>query len=189
MGSIQSSTMILCALGNRSASFLSRRAHLLTTSSEQTPYHSLCLLGRAHSFRCSSSPQKVLRLSGAPFGGVFPLEIVRSPRGMRLLRKPDGQCHSSADLLSLSTQLVCGKRLQNTVASADGIPPTARTNLPPSALSAVMTISIADSHFLFYKEKQKLYERTGKTKWRSIIWKRKSSAGAQDDPAAPLLPI
>ena len=31
MGSIQSSTMILCALGNRGASFLSRRAHLLTT--------------------------------------------------------------------------------------------------------------------------------------------------------------
>ena len=31
MGSIQSSTIILCALGNRSASFLSRRAHLLTT--------------------------------------------------------------------------------------------------------------------------------------------------------------
>ena len=24
---------------------------------------------------------------------VFPLEIVRSPRGLRLLRKPDGQCH------------------------------------------------------------------------------------------------
>ena len=39
---------------------------------------------------------------------VFPLEIVRSPRGIRLLRKPDGQCHSSADLLSLSTQLVRG---------------------------------------------------------------------------------
>ena len=69
MGSIQSSTIILCALGNQGASFLSRRAHLLTTSSEQTPYHSLCLLGRAHSFRCSSSPQKVLRLSVAPFGG------------------------------------------------------------------------------------------------------------------------
>ena len=104
---------------------------------------------------------------------VFPTEIVRSPRGMRLLRKPDGQCHSSADLLSLSTQLVCGKRLQNTVASADGIPPTARTNLPPAALSAVMTISIADSHFLFHKEKQKLYERVGTSKWRSIIWKPK----------------
>ena len=39
---------------------------------------------------------------------VFPLEIVRSPRGMRLLRQPDGQCHSSEELMSLSTQLVCG---------------------------------------------------------------------------------
>ena len=46
-----------------------------------------------------------------------------------------------AVLLSLSTQLVCGKRSQNTVASPDGIPPTARTNLPLAALFAVMTIS------------------------------------------------
>ena len=74
---------------------------------------------------------------------VFPLEIVRSPRGMRLLRKPDGQCHSSSNLLSLSTQLVCGKRSQNTVALTDGIPPTARTNLPPAALFAAMTLSSA----------------------------------------------
>ena len=91
-------------------------------------------------------------LTHHPDGAVaFPLEIVRSPRGMRLLRKPDGQCHIDEPLLSLSTQLVCGKRLQNTVASADGIPPTARTNLPqhkalPSvaaALSAAMTLSSA----------------------------------------------
>ena len=74
---------------------------------------------------------------------VFPTETVRSPRGMRLLRKPDGQCHRFADLLSLSTQLVCGKRLQNTVASADGIPPTARINLPLAALFAAMTLSSA----------------------------------------------
>ena len=74
---------------------------------------------------------------------VFPLETVRSPRGKRLLRQPDGQCHISADLLSLSTQLVCGKRLQNTVALTDAIPPTARTNLPPAALSAAMTLSSA----------------------------------------------
>ena len=73
MGSIQSSTMILCALGNRSASFLSRRAHLLTTSSEQTPYPSLRPgRGRAHSLRCSSSPHKALRLCVAPFGGGIP---------------------------------------------------------------------------------------------------------------------
>ena len=82
---------------------------------------------------------------------VFPMETVRSPRGMRLLRKPDGQCRFSDELLSLSTQLVCGKRSQNTVASTDAIPPTARTNLPqhkalPSvaaALFAVMTLSSA----------------------------------------------
>ena len=120
---------------------------------------------------------------------VFPLETVCSPRGMRLLRKPDGQCHISGDLLSLSTQLVCGKRSQNTVASTDGIPPTARTNLPLAALFAVMTITIADSHFLFHKEKQKLYERIGKTKWRSIIWKQRLSAGVQDDPPWLLRPI
>ena len=74
---------------------------------------------------------------------VFPLEIVRSPRGMRLLRKPDGQCHIDRSLLSLSTQLVCGKRSQNTVASTDAIPPTARTNLPLAALFAAMTLSSA----------------------------------------------
>ena len=75
----------------------------------------------------------------------------------------------------------CPRSGWNTVASADGIPPTARTNLPlhkvrPSGvadLSAVMTISIADSHFLFHKEKQKLYERMEMTKWQSIIWKPK----------------
>ena len=102
-------------------------------------------------------------------GGTCRWQAVRSAKRMRLLRKPDGQCHIDGPLLSLSTQLVCGKRSQNTVALTDGIPPTARTNLPqhkalPSvaaALSAVMTITIADSHFLFHKEKQKLYERIG----------------------------
>ena len=37
---------------------------------------------------------------------VFPLEIVRSPREMRLLRKPYVQCHISVELLSFATQLV-----------------------------------------------------------------------------------
>ena len=120
---------------------------------------------------------------------VFPTETVRSAKRMRLLRQPDGQCHISAELLSLSTQLVCGKRSQNTVSLTDGIPPTARTNLPPAALSAVMTLSSTEGHFLFHKEKQKLHERIGITKWRSIIWKPKSSAGAQDDPPWLLRPI
>ena len=72
---------------------------------------------------------------------VFPLEIVRSPRGLRLLRQPMDNATLEAKVLSLSTQLVRGRRSQNTVALTDGIPPTARTNLPPAALSAVMTIS------------------------------------------------
>ena len=79
-----------------------------------------------------------------PYGGCAPKRACgRSPRGMRLLRKPDGQCHIDEPLLPLSTQLVCGKRSQNTVALTDGIPPTARTNLPPAALSAAMTLSSA----------------------------------------------
>ena len=72
-----------------------------------------------------------------PCGGCAPKRACgRSPRGMRLLRKPDGQCHIDEPLLPLSTQLACGKRSQNTVASTDGIPPTARTNLPPADLFA-----------------------------------------------------
>ena len=67
---------------------------------------------------------------------VFPVEIVRSPRGLRLLRQPMDNATLEAKVLSLSTQLVCGKRLQNTVAFTDGIPPTARTNLPLADLFA-----------------------------------------------------
>ena len=114
---------------------------------------------------------------------VFPAETVRSPRGMRLLRKPDGQCHITMRCCHCprSWCAVNAHRIPS-------LPPTARTNLPPAALSAVMTISSADSHFLFHKEKQKLYERVGTSKWRSIIWKPKSSAEVQDDPPAPLRP-
>lgn len=36
---------------------------------------------------------------------VLPAAIVRSARRMRLLREPYGQCHTSVELLSLSTQL------------------------------------------------------------------------------------
>ena len=39
---------------------------------------------------------------------VLPAAIVRSARRMRLLREPYGQCHITAVLLSLSTQLAVG---------------------------------------------------------------------------------
>ena len=37
-------------------------------------------------------------LTHHPVGAVvFPTEIVRSPRGMRPLRQPDGQCHTGSE--------------------------------------------------------------------------------------------
>lgn len=39
---------------------------------------------------------------------VFPVEIVRSPREMRLLRQPMDNATLETKVLSLSTQLVCG---------------------------------------------------------------------------------
>ena len=143
MGSIQSSTMILCALGNRSASFYPEgrtyspprrnRLHITRSAFWAELTHSVVL----------PLPKKSCDFPGPLSAVVFPTENVRSPRGMRLLRKPDGQCHIDEPLLPLSTQLVCGKRSQNTVALTDGIPPTARTNLPPAALNAAMTLSSA----------------------------------------------
>ena len=64
----------------------------------------------------------------------------------------------------------------NTVASTDSIPPTARINLPPAALFAVMTVSLADGHFLFAKKKQKQERKDGENEWRSTTWKPKWSA-------------
>jgi hypothetical protein len=46
-----------------------------------------------------------------------------------------------AKVLSLSTQLVCGTYRTEYRRLKHGIPPTARTNLPPADLLAVMTIS------------------------------------------------
>ena len=67
---------------------------------------------------------------------VFPVEIVRSPRGMRLLRQPMDNapvlricCHCPRSWCAVHTE-------QNTVANSYGIPPTARTNLPPADLFA-----------------------------------------------------
>ena len=44
------------------------------------------------------------RRGGGIASDYIALATVRSARRMRLLRKPYGQCHTSAELLSLSTQ-------------------------------------------------------------------------------------
>ena len=74
----------------------------------------------------------------------------------------------------------------NTVASTDSIPPTARINLPPAALFAVMTVSSADGHFLFAKKKQKQKRKDGEDEWRSTTWKPKWSAEVRDGLRLPL---
>ena len=74
----------------------------------------------------------------------------------------------------------------NTVALTDAIPPTARINLPPAALFAVMTVSLADGHFLFAKKKQKQERKDGENEWRSTTWKPKWSAEVRDGLRLPL---
>jgi len=122
---------------------------------------------------------------------VFPLETVRSPRGMRLLRQPDGQCHISADLLSLSTQLVEYCRFNRRYSTNCPHKPATAQGTPFGRGNFVCGYDPKFSlgSFSLWKEKQKLYERIGSKKWRSIIWKPRSSAGAQVDLPAPLLPI
>ena len=93
MGSVQSCAINGGVPGNRSASLFSRRAHLLTTSSSQSPFSSVSALRqKLRTLPCSSSPHKA-GFAGAPSAVVFPAETVRSARRMRLLREPYGHCH------------------------------------------------------------------------------------------------
>ena len=105
---------------------------------------------------------------------VLPAATVRSARRMRLLRKPYVQCHSSADLLSLATQ------------SANCFGSSSKQLFPfwkqlaacphkPATGSFICGYdpNLKLGSFSLWKEKQKLYERFGTNKWRSIIWKQR----------------
>ena len=146
------------APGNRSVFLLSRRAHLLTTSSEQTPYPSLRPeRGRAHSFRCSSSPHKALRLCVAPYGGGI-------PDGPCALRGGCGFCGSLRSMLRAIIDRTVGG------CWAREHPPTVSEKLPPEAF-ALLWVCCVQTHFLFAKKKQKQERGDGERKWRPIIWK------------------
>ena len=73
---------------------------------------------------------------------VFPAEIVRSARRMRLLRQPPDNATAPAS----AAVIVCAGR--SCFRFGNSLLP-ARTNLPPAALFAVMTRSSASGHFLF----------------------------------------
>lgn len=83
MRGIQSNTMILCAPGNRGASLLSRRAHLLTTSSSQSPLASVSACGE----NCDRSlapplPTKSTTLRGPHFGGGIASDYIACNRAL-----------------------------------------------------------------------------------------------------------
>ena len=93
--------------------FFSRRAHLLTTSSSQSPFSSVSALRqKLRTLPCSSSPHKA-GFAGAPSAVVFPSETVRSARRMRLHLRP--KCRRKRRLTSetLACGLVCGSLMDN----------------------------------------------------------------------------
>ena len=108
---------------------------------------------------------------------VLPVATVRSARRMRLLREPYGQCHITAALLSSSTQLSQSHPLLRMRVGVQLVPhlaPTARINLPPAALFAVVGIACRNTHFLFAKKKQKQGREDGENEWRFTTWKQRS---------------
>ena len=130
--------------GNRGpSSFFSRRAHLLTTASAQTPYPSPRRKRQVSSIPlCLLFPQSQ-RLCGSPFAAVvLPAATVRSARRMRLLRQPPDNATTPAG----AAVIVCAGR--SCFRFGNSLLP-ARTNLPPAALFAAMTRSSTSGHFLF----------------------------------------
>ena len=76
------------ASGNRGASSFPGRAHLLTTSSSQAAYPSPRRKRQGSLIPLLLLSPQSLRLCGDPLWRWYAYGIVRSPRGMRLLRKP-----------------------------------------------------------------------------------------------------
>ena len=136
--------------GNRGpSSFLSQRAHLLTTASAQTPYPSPRRKRQVSSIPlCLLFPQSQ-RLCGSPFAAVVCLRH-------RALSEGDCGCCDSLQtmpqhlraLLSSSVRLGKYRRFNRRYF------PTACANLPPAALPQRWT-GVLHVHFLFAKEKQK----------------------------------
>ena len=96
--------------------FLSRRAHLLTTSSAQTSYPSPCRKRQVSSIPlCLLSPQNI-RFCGDPFRRWYACGSVRSARRMRLLREPAD--NATVYLLSLSAQRISFRCLRKPAAGS-----------------------------------------------------------------------
>ena len=125
--------------------FLSRRAHLLTTSSAQTSYPSPCRKRQVSSIPlCLLSPQNI-RFCGDPFRRWYACGSVRSARRMRLLREPAD--NATVYLLSLSA-----RRISCLLSKQCRYPPSAKTCR--RQLYRSYGQSFPPVHFLFQKKKQ-----------------------------------
>ena len=119
-------------------------------------------------------------------GGGIPFGAVRSARRMRLLREPYGQCCISAELSSLSTQLVIGV---STYAESLRFQHRDSTNCSHKPATGSLVCGDGSTHsiepFSFEKETKR---KDGDTQWQFTIWKQKSSAVELDAPLW-LLPL
>lgn len=121
---------------------------------------------------------------------VLPAATVRSARRMRLLRKPYGQCHSSAALLSLSTQsAICfASSSKQLFPFWKQLAACLRKSATGSFIAVTGIASPATPIFFFAKKKQKRERgrKDGENKWRSTTWKPKWSAEVRDGLRLPL---
>ena len=175
MRSIQGCTMILIRSEQSGRFLLSRRAHLLTTSSKQAPYRSLPSKAES-SFTplLLLSPQS-FQLCGVPFRRWY---FLRKPCALR------GRCGFCGSLMDNATLLRncchCPRRrlyvllfYQNSCSHFGNSSPPASEKHQPDVFHCYGYRFFCDTHFLFAKKKQKQKREDGENEWQSTTWKQK----------------
>ena len=149
--------------GKMEAFSFSRRAHLLTTSSSQSPLTSVSAFGE-NCGRSLAPPLPTKQALRGPLSAVvFPAETVRSARRMRLLRAASRQCHSACECR-------CHRLRSRPYRTESAIWPAACENLPPAALSQRWTALPPCPFSLLRKRNRKI---GGEATWRFITWKQR----------------
>jgi len=173
--------MILIRSEQSGRFLLSRRAHLLTTSSSQSPFISVSAFGEncVH-FLAPPLPTKFATLRGPLFGGGIAC-------GNRALCEADA---ASAEALWTMLQLwgvavivhAVGKYRRNLRRYF----PTASEKHQSDVFHCYGYRFFCDTHFLFAKKKQKQERKDGENEWQSTIWKPRWSAEVRDGLRLPL---
>ena len=147
------------------AFFFSRRAHLLTTSSSQSPLTSVSAFGE-NCGRSLAPPLPTKQALRGPLSAVVSLPLVghaRSPRGISLSAESDRRCHSTCECR-------CHRLRSRPYRTESAIWPAACENLPPAALSQRWTALPPCPFSLLQKRNRKI---GGEATWRFITWKQR----------------